>query len=304
MGVFRTAGIAAALLAAAACGGNPVAGALDSFVAEEVTFTSRGVEVPATFVRPGTAIAKRYPVVVMAHGHGGNRDEAGGFRRLAEALALRGIATIRPDFPGCGQSGEPFTRNNLTNMLADTRAALDYARRHPGVDTERAGIVGYSMGARVTMLLLPDGFTAAVLWAPAGLDGPDAMLSFLGGRSRYAELRSQAHRDGFAPFVTPWGQDQALGSQWFDDLENYRPMAALGSFAGALLVISGADDVIIDPDIARAVAAAATGSDTVRLEVLAGTGHGLGFYDENPAISVRVVQATADFIVSELLRDP
>ena len=291
------------LLTVVACGDAPVTVERESYRSADVTFASRGVDVPATFVRPGPDIAAPYPVVVMAHGHGGSRDEAGGFRRLAEALARRGIATIRPDFSGCGQSSEPFTRNNLTNMLADTRAALDYARRQPGVDTDRAGIVGYSMGGRVAMLLSPDGFAAAVLWAPAGLDGPDTMFSFLGGEARYAELRSEARRDGFAPFVTPWGQRQALDLQWFHDLETYRPMAALATFTGALLVISGAEDDIIEPEIARAVAAAATGSSKLRLEVLDGTGHGLGFYDDEPAVSERVIAATADFLVSELLRD-
>ena len=300
---MRIAGVIVMLLTVAACSGAPLAVEPGGYLSEDVTFASRGVAVPATFVRPGADFAGPYPVVVMAHGHGGTRDEAGGFRRLAEALARRGIATIRPDFAGCGQSTEPFDRNNLTNMLADTRAALDYAHRQPGVDPHRTGIVGYSMGARVVMLLSPDGFTAAALWAPAGRDGPDAMFPFLGGQSRYVELRSQARRNGFASFVTPWGQRQALGSQWFDDLENYRPMAALGTFTGALLVISGAEDKIIEPEIARAVAAAATLSPIVRLEVLDGAGHGLGFYDDDPVVSEHIVQATADFLVSELLRD-
>lgn len=57
-----------------------------------------------------------------------------------------------------GQSTEPFTRNNLSNMMADTRAALAYARGEPDTDPKRTGIVGYSMGARVAMLVLPDGF--------------------------------------------------------------------------------------------------------------------------------------------------
>ena len=186
------AGFMVALLAAAACGGVPVAGGEGNFIAADVTFESRGADVPATYVRPAATIAAPFPVVVMAHGHGGTRDEAGGFRRLAEALARRGIATIRPDFPGCGQSSEPFTSNNLSNMLADTRAALAYARQQPGTDPGRAGIVGYSMGGRVAMLLLPDGFEAAALWAPAGLDGPDALFPLFGGRSRTTLLRHWA----------------------------------------------------------------------------------------------------------------
>jgi len=65
----------------------------------------------------------------MAHGHGGNRDEAGGFTRMAEALAQRGIASVRMDFPGCGDSQEPFTQNNLGNMVKDLLAARDFAIR-------------------------------------------------------------------------------------------------------------------------------------------------------------------------------
>lgn len=297
------AGFMVALLAAAACGGPPVAGEAGNFIAEDVTFESRGVDVPATYVRPAAAIAAPFPVVVMLHGHGGTRDEAGGFLRLAEALARRGIATIRPDFPGCGQSSEAFTRNNLSSMLADARAALAYARQQPGADPGRAGIVGYSMGGRVAMLLLPDGFEAAALWAPAGLDGPGALFPLLGGQSSYAELRDRARRTGVATFVTPWGQQQTLGRQWFDDLESYRPMAAVHAFTGSLFVINGAEDGIIEPDIARAVAAAATSGDVARVEIMPGAGHGLGFYDDDPAVSERVIQATADFLVSELFRN-
>ncbi len=302
MARLRLAGLTIALLAAA-CGGTPGVGAVDGVVAEEVSFESRGTSVPATYVRPAADVAGPFPVVVMAHGHGGTRDEAGGFRRLADALARRGIATIRPDFPGCGQSREPFTDNNLSNMMADARAALAYARQRPDIDPGRAGIVGYSMGARVAMLLLPDGFEAAVLWAPVGLDGPDAIFPFVGGRATYTELRDRAHGTGITTLVTPWGQQQTLGRQWFDDLEGYRPMAALHSYNGALLVISGAADGIIGPDIGRAVAAAATSSDSARLEIVPGAGHGLGFYDDDPAVSERVIQATADFLVAELFRN-
>ena len=299
---LRTAGAIVALIAGAACSDAPVTVDAGSILADEVTFESRGIEVPATFVRPAAATAAPFPVVVMAHGHGGTRDEAGGFRRLAEALAQRGIASIRPDFPGCGQSGEPFTQNNLSNMLADARAALAYARLQPGADPGRAGIVGYSMGARVAMLMFPDDFAAAVLWAPVGLDGPGAIYPLAGGEAHYLELRDQASSAGAAELVTPWGQHQLLGRQWFDDLETYRPMAAVRSYRGALLVVSGAEDAIVAPDVALAVVAAATASEVARVEILPGAGHGLGFYDDDPAVSERVIGFTADFLVARLFR--
>ena len=124
-----------------------------------------------------------------------------------------------------------------------------------------------------------------------------------GGRSGYVELRNQAASAGAAAFVTPWGQRQLLGMQWFDDLETYRPMAAVESFTGALLVLSGAEDAIIGPDIARAVAAVAASSEDAAVEILPGAGHGLGFYDGDPAISELVIDTTAEFFVSKLLRD-
>ena len=297
-----TACVAVMLLAAGACCATAVEAGADDFLSEDVTIASRGVGVPATFVRPSGDAASPFPIVVLAHGHGGTRDEAGGFRRLAEALARRGIASIRPDFPGCGQSKEPFTRNNLSNMMADTRAALAFTRRNPEIDAKRAGIVGYSMGARVAMLVLPDGFAAAVLWAPVGLDGPDAVFPLVGGQSSYLELRERGQAAGVTPFVTPWGQHQALGRQWFEDLETFRPMTAVRSFTGALLVISGAEDAIIEPDIARAVAAAATSSNSAHVEILDSAGHGLGFYDEDPAVSEHVIEATTDLLVSGLFR--
>ena len=288
------------LLAAFACGDPAFADEAAGFRADDVTFESRGVMVPATFVRPAAAAGPPYPIVVMAHGHGGTRDEAGGFRRLAEALARRGIASIRPDFPGCGQSTEAFSRNNLTNMLADARAALAHGLRQPGVDPARTGIVGYSMGARVAMLLLGDGYAAAALWAPVGTDGPGAIFPLVGGRAKYLELRERAEDTGAAAFVTPWGQSQALGRQWFVDLETYMPMAALRSYPGALLVIIGAADTIVDPAIARAVAAAAAATDSGRLKILAGADHGLGFYGDDPAVGEHVIETTADFLASTL----
>ena len=101
---------------------------LAAAAAETTTFTyeSRGVQVPATLVTPDGVDA--FPVVVLAHGHGGNREENVGFAAVADALAAQGIGSIRMDFPGCGESTESFQNNVLSNMKADVLAAVDYAK--------------------------------------------------------------------------------------------------------------------------------------------------------------------------------
>ena len=86
----------------------------------EIEVPLRGAEVPASVVMP---VGKgRFPLVLMAHGHGGTRDENGGFADIAETLAKHGMAVVRMDFPGCGASGESFQMNTLSNMIEDVDA--------------------------------------------------------------------------------------------------------------------------------------------------------------------------------------
>src|SRR5882724_10514479 len=88
----------ALMLSARGQGGDRHVGPFD-FTATTVTPVSRGVRVPAVLTAP--KVTGKYPLVVMAHGHGGSKDENGGFTAIANALASRGIASIRMDFPGC-----------------------------------------------------------------------------------------------------------------------------------------------------------------------------------------------------------
>ena len=103
---MRIARVIVMLLAVAACSGAPVAVEPGSYLSGDVTFASRGVEIPATFVRPGTATGERYPVVVMAHGHGGNRDEAGSFVSWADDRSTSSSAP-RPAATGLRHSSPP-----------------------------------------------------------------------------------------------------------------------------------------------------------------------------------------------------
>ncbi len=50
------------------------------------------------------------PLAVLCHGFTGSRAGDGHFAPLAQELAAQGIATVRLDFPGCGDSTEAVHR--------------------------------------------------------------------------------------------------------------------------------------------------------------------------------------------------
>jgi len=193
----------ALMLSAPGQAGDRPVGPFD-FTATAVTVVSRGVRVPAVLTVP--KVTGKYPLVVMAHGHGGSKDENGGFTAIAEALAARGVASVRMDFPGCGASVEPFTQNNITNMMADVAAARAYAIAHAPIDVHAVGIFGYSMGGRIAILSAASGYNVLGLLAPKGNDGNDDPSFAPGGPLAYAEAATKARAEGHVVITTEFGQ--------------------------------------------------------------------------------------------------
>jgi dienelactone hydrolase len=280
------------------CGAAPAAWAQNEIESLKLWLPSRGLQVPATLTRPVDP-PDRPPLVVMAHGHGGSRDEGGGFRQLAEILASKGIASIRVDFPGCGESREPFVVNDIGHMLSDLRAAQDYALAQPAFNHDRVGLLGYSMGGRLVMLSGSQDFsyTAVALWAPAASDGAADFHAFLGGEQQYSQWKDHASQHGSVMISNPWGQSQELSLAWFTELEQGRPLSAFAGFKNPLLVLHGSADEIIPAANSQAIAKLLP--QTRRILLDKGT-HGLGFYDDDPATAKRVLQLTADFFADTL----
>jgi dienelactone hydrolase len=269
----------------------------------DISFESRGVSVPATIVTPVTSDGNALPLVVMAHGHGGSRQEGGGYQRVAEAMAKRGIASIRMDFPGCGDSTESFVENNLSNMLLDLQAARVFAENQVQVDADRIGLLGYSMGGRLVVLLseIDPSYGVMVTWAPSVLDGAERerMLTF-GGPDEYETNKLRAQQKGSSVYTTEWGTQLEVGPDWFTDIEGTSPQAALARFSGPVLVIYGDADETVRPVISTSVLSAATSSSEVVGLPIPGAGHGFGFYTDNPDVADLVVESTADFLAERL----
>ena len=96
---------------------------------------------------------KRAPVVLMCHGFAGTK--VGRYRicvRMAEALTRFGIASMRIDFRGCGDSEGEFQRTTLSGQVEDAMLALNWLGEDEGIDISRLGVMGRSLGAPVAVL--------------------------------------------------------------------------------------------------------------------------------------------------------
>lgn len=115
----------------------------------------------------------KLPGIVMYHGCGGNKMESHFiFVKLSRALEKEGIASVRFDFYGSGESDGNFSDMTPETELKDAKAILDYFRGLSFIDSDRVGICGLSMGGYIGGMIAGDNkelVKAMCLWAPAGV---------------------------------------------------------------------------------------------------------------------------------------
>ncbi|HHV98270.1 MAG TPA: alpha/beta hydrolase [Clostridiaceae bacterium] len=114
----------------------------------------------------------KVPIVLIFHGFTGNKMEQHFiFVKLSRLLEKNGIASLRFDFGGSGESDGDFIDMTLSGELQDAKNILDYAKTLDFVDVSRIGIVGLSMGGAVGGMLAgerKEDIRTVCLWAPAG----------------------------------------------------------------------------------------------------------------------------------------
>lgn len=278
-----------------------VIGATGAFAqtSEDITITTADRDIPATVVVPEGE--GPFPLVVMNHGHGGGRQENGGFGGIAEALAAKGIMSVRMDFPGTGDSTASFRDGYLSNMVADSDASLAYVIENYAVDTDRLGIFGYSMGGRVALTRVAaddNPYKAVALLAPSADPGEGMMTSFLGGPEAYASLLAEAQSEkGYAVFTTRWGQEQELSLTWFEEMIASKPTELVSGSTLPMMMMFGDKDDVVRPNVGEALQAAVP---AIAAHIIEGADHGYGFYSDQPDVTETVETLLADFYTSNL----
>lgn len=258
--------------------------------------------IPATIQLPAkSARGEELPLVVLCHGFTGNRQGDGHFAPLAEDLAAHGIATVRLDFAGCGDSTEPYANYTLANMAADVDSVIGYMQATYG--TGKTALVGHSMGGRLASLYPQLGqypVTALALWSPAngtGLQG----LEFL-SIDNFAAVEALAARADAEGSVAAWGVE--LSAAYIDGMRDSDPNAALQeSGLPVLLTYSGNERILSDTTQTETKAAVESLPDgQVVLDLFVNGDH--NYTSEDPATNTQLDadlrQVTVDFLTSNL----
>ena len=258
--------------------------------------------IPATIQLPAkSARGEELPLVVLCHGFTGNRQGDGHFAPLAEDLAAHGIATVRLDFAGCGDSTEPYANYTLANMAADVDSVIGYMQATYG--TGKTALVGHSMGGRLASLYPQLGqypVTALALWSPAngtGLQG----LEFL-SIDNFAAVEEMAARADAEGSVAAWGVE--LSAAYIDGMRDSDPNVTLQeSGLPVLLTYSGNERILSDTTQTETKAAVESLPDgQVVLDPFVNGDH--NYTSEDPATNTQLDadlrQATVYFLTSHL----
>ncbi len=165
------------------------------YTATDVRFENGAISLAGTLITPeGTG---PFPAAVLISGSGAqDRDESvmghKPFLVLADALARKGIATLRFDDRGVGEStGNPIGATTA-DLATDTLAAVEFLRDQTQIGD--IGLIGHSEGGLIAPMAAaesPD-VSFAVLLAGPGLPGADVLSTQTGDLLRAGGMSEDA----------------------------------------------------------------------------------------------------------------
>jgi pimeloyl-ACP methyl ester carboxylesterase len=241
---------------------------------ETTVRTLDGLKLAGTLVAPESAPER---AVVLVHGGGVTRHEAGFFTRLADALANSGIASLRFDLPGHGESEGRQEDLSLAGVLNSIRSARAHLLQETGISSTSLLATSFSGGlAAYYAARRPGDVEKLVLFNPLFdykqrfVDQKDFWQNDYLTEQGAADLKEHA----FLPHSPSFKLSRALLNEvfWLD------ARAALADVQAPTLLIHGTKDTFIPIESSRD----ATGRlrSEHRLIELEGAQHGFAVHDD------------------------
>lgn len=256
------------------------------YIAEPVRVsTPMGHALAGTLTKPREATGP-FPVAITISGSGPQERDAALagiegyrlFRQIADTLGRRGIAVLRLDDRGVGQSTGDFGTATSRDFAQDVQAAVLWLRTRSDVDGARIALIGHSEGGLIAPLVAS---TDSVLAAIALLAGPaytGARIIAFQQRSAIAQLYPSSFasaRDSMFKVAQQQLDSTVSRSPWLQEFIRYDPVPTARTVRVPVLVLQGERDLQVTAEQADTLAAAfrAGGNTDVTVRVLAQTNH-------------------------------
>ncbi|MFT4567159.1 MAG: putative OsmC-like protein/esterase/lipase [Saprospiraceae bacterium] len=176
-----------------------------------------------------------HPFAIFVHVFTGNKNLKSA-RHISRALNLNGVAVLRFDFTGLGESEGDFADTNFTSNVEDIMAAAKYLEEHHQAPTI---IIGHSLGG------------AASLFAGAKIDSIKAIVTI--GAPSYPEHVTHLLQDDLEAIESQGcakvlidGREFVIKKQFLDDLRSQDHMEIIKNLRKALLVMHSPQDSVVE----------------------------------------------------------
>jgi pimeloyl-ACP methyl ester carboxylesterase len=260
--------------------------------------TLDGLHLAGTFVRPETAPDQ---AVVLVHGGGVTREEGGFFARLATGLSEAGVASLRFDLRGHGESEGRQEDLTLAAILNDIRVALAWLRAS-GIG--RLSLLGasFSGGACAYYAAKRTADVERLVLLNPQLDYKkrtiDSRSYWNDDQLDEAEARLLGEQ-GYIQFTPTLRHGRAI----FNEAFWFKPLEALGEITAPTLLVHGTKDTFVPVDASREALSLLRAEH--RLVEIEGSQHGFAVHDDPQYLNPQsqewqafVIRAVADWITA------
>lgn len=195
----------------------------------------------AIIQKPELQPGEKCPMVVFCHGFSG-RKEGPLFELVADTLQAHGIASIRFDFNGHGESEGEFVDMTVPNEIEDAKkvveyvSSLSYVSDLAVVGHSQGGVVASMLAGQLSEVLGKPAFKAVALMAPAAVLRDDAIRGNTMGKQY----------DPFNPgeYVELWG-GLKLGADYIRTAFSLPIYETAAKYQGSALIIHGNADRVV-----------------------------------------------------------
>ena len=234
------------------------------YTEQDILIDAGDHQIPATLTLPAGEEGATYPAVIMLHGNGSNRHEAGNaYDYTAPEMAKAGIATIRFDYIGNGDSTSDYIDFTYDKAVADAMKCYEYLAGLGSIDMSRVGIMGWSQGGRLALLTASrnDVFKSVVTWAGA-----------MGQRGNEEAEYEIAKQNGYYEVTYDWRAPLKQSPEYYEIAMAIDYDAEVAKITAPILAINGTNDTTVVPETATAIVSASTNPDS-RVLLLEGADH-------------------------------